>query len=291
MTTNQTCTNCGKDFERQVRENQQETDDLHTATCYQCVLDRLCRGRAPEEGDYNAARVCSGEMSDNDVQWLREDLLHVESGSSSRVFFAHEDEEEDLREERWFSEEERRSHYDEEDDWSCSDRDHDEECEEEARWYREATEDDIRDRWGPADEVEDGGLYQPPMPEDSRCYECDRDPCVCEQLAEHEKAERDRWEEECRREDEARSAEIEAAYFAELKEHEDAWDAVDAWATALGYVCYNCNYRKSDCLRDYPKHGCREMAEWDEQNPRTPWRRFTDYLRGIEWRIRNQFNS
>jgi len=83
------CTVCGTTFE----QNQKVVGttmslavgrDPESERCYSCVLDSLTGGRAPEEGDFNSARLVSGEMSDKEWQWLQEDLRAVETGRSIR---------------------------------------------------------------------------------------------------------------------------------------------------------------------------------------------------------------
>lgn len=49
------------------------------AYCFNCTLTRITGERCPEEGDFNTARLVSGEMSDEDISALRSDLASVES--------------------------------------------------------------------------------------------------------------------------------------------------------------------------------------------------------------------
>jgi hypothetical protein len=65
------CRKCEQRFETQ-REN---TDD---AICYRCALDRVSGNFPPEEGEFNTARIISGEMTEQEAQWLQEDLESVD---------------------------------------------------------------------------------------------------------------------------------------------------------------------------------------------------------------------
>lgn len=69
------CNTCEKEFE--TRNDVSETPDR----CYDCCLEHITKGMAPEEGDYNWAALHSGEMDDAEAGWLREDLESVEAGS------------------------------------------------------------------------------------------------------------------------------------------------------------------------------------------------------------------
>lgn len=57
--------------------------DTDNERCYSCALDHLAGGRWPEEGDFNSARLISGEMSDKQWRWLQEDMRAIESGRRS----------------------------------------------------------------------------------------------------------------------------------------------------------------------------------------------------------------
>lgn len=74
------CGKCNKQFEA--------LDDTSTEEpiCYGCALDSITGGRAPEEGDFNSARITSGEMSEKEWNWLQEDLRAVEQGRSIREY-------------------------------------------------------------------------------------------------------------------------------------------------------------------------------------------------------------
>lgn len=87
-----TCSRCQKEFERN------ESDDITSLAnavgrdpgeqlCYTCALDKITGRCAPEEGDFNSARLISGEMTDDERRWLQEDLRAVESGCSIRESF------------------------------------------------------------------------------------------------------------------------------------------------------------------------------------------------------------
>jgi hypothetical protein len=47
-------------------------------------LNEFIGGRPPEEGDFNSAYLTSGEISDKELKWLKEDLRAVEQGRSIR---------------------------------------------------------------------------------------------------------------------------------------------------------------------------------------------------------------
>lgn len=83
------CTVCQKTFEQNQNVIGTTTSlavgrDPENERCYGCVLDSLTGGRPPEEGDFNSARLASGEMSDKEWRWLQEDLRAVETGRSIR---------------------------------------------------------------------------------------------------------------------------------------------------------------------------------------------------------------
>ena len=80
------CHVCNKAFNKNVTPHKMASalGDDGEHTCYSCVLDRITKGHCPEEGDFNSARIISGEMSDQERRWLQEDLRSVESGGSSR---------------------------------------------------------------------------------------------------------------------------------------------------------------------------------------------------------------
>jgi hypothetical protein len=62
-------------------------------SCYSCTLNRLTGGRFPEEGDFNSARLISGEISDRELSWLMAELRAVETGSSVYEPYEEADEE------------------------------------------------------------------------------------------------------------------------------------------------------------------------------------------------------
>jgi len=69
-----TCTCCGNEF-----QTRNESD-----LCYSCTLQSLTGGRAPEEGDFNTAKIQSGTMTDEEIGYLQKDLESVEEGRSFR---------------------------------------------------------------------------------------------------------------------------------------------------------------------------------------------------------------
>lgn len=63
------CPGCGKSF-----QSTHETGD-----CYDCTLDRITHGGAPEEGDFNSAKIISGTLTKEEAEYLQQDLASVES--------------------------------------------------------------------------------------------------------------------------------------------------------------------------------------------------------------------
>lgn len=63
-----TCSKCGKEF---ITSNSGKI-------CYDCTLESLVQGQSPEEGDFNTARIVSGEMSEDERRLLQEDLRSVD---------------------------------------------------------------------------------------------------------------------------------------------------------------------------------------------------------------------
>lgn len=43
-------------------------------------------GRAPEEGDFNSARLTSGEISDKELRWLQADLESVDHSAAEEAW-------------------------------------------------------------------------------------------------------------------------------------------------------------------------------------------------------------
>lgn len=66
-----TCSKCGKTF----RTNN------NSEKCYNCTLDGITGGYAPEEGDYNSAKIMSGEITEQEFRRLQQELGAVELGS------------------------------------------------------------------------------------------------------------------------------------------------------------------------------------------------------------------
>lgn len=82
------CTNCEKSF----RQNE-SPDITHWALivgrdseeplCYHCALLKVTGGYAPEAGDFNTARLISGELTDADWEFMRASFRAVETGRSA----------------------------------------------------------------------------------------------------------------------------------------------------------------------------------------------------------------
>ena len=90
-----TCSECGKIFDCNGNVNGNLANAVGRdsgQSCYACALQSLTAGRAPEEGDFNSARLISGEISDEELGWLMEDLRAVEQGRS--IVEPYEDENE-----------------------------------------------------------------------------------------------------------------------------------------------------------------------------------------------------
>ncbi len=94
------CSKCGKVFE------QNESDwvtqmarvagrDDKNQMCYDCALGKITHGLAPEEGDFNAGKLISGEMSDADIEAMQEDMASIEEGRPIRESFGDDEEEYD----------------------------------------------------------------------------------------------------------------------------------------------------------------------------------------------------
>jgi len=69
-----TCMRCNKEF--QTRNDSE--------LCYPCTLHSLTGGIAPEEGDFNTAKIQSGTMTDEEFAFLQEDMASVEEGRRIR---------------------------------------------------------------------------------------------------------------------------------------------------------------------------------------------------------------
>ena len=73
--TERECTECGKNF----KSSKEKSSELK---CYECELDLITGGRAPEEGDFNTAKITSGTLTSEEEKWLMDDLRAVEAGSN-----------------------------------------------------------------------------------------------------------------------------------------------------------------------------------------------------------------
>jgi hypothetical protein len=74
------CKTCNKQFEA--------LDDTNTEEpiCYGCALESITGGRAPEEGDFNSARIISGEMSEQEWRWMQEDFESVDHSRAQQAW-------------------------------------------------------------------------------------------------------------------------------------------------------------------------------------------------------------
>lgn len=68
------CKTCGKTFEKLVEKPENSSEGI----CYNCALESLTKGRVPEEGDFNSAMIISGEISDQEREWLQQDLESID---------------------------------------------------------------------------------------------------------------------------------------------------------------------------------------------------------------------
>lgn len=76
-----TCTTCSNDFQALENEMTLLKDALGAVSepeCYNCALKRITGGSAPEEGDFNSARIVSGEMSETEWRLLQAELRDVD---------------------------------------------------------------------------------------------------------------------------------------------------------------------------------------------------------------------
>lgn len=85
-----TCATCTKQF---------TTSKSDGNICYDCALQRITGGNAPEEGDFNTAKLVSGTMTEEEEGWLRSDLEAVEGGVSHPDFEPEEWPDDDYYEE------------------------------------------------------------------------------------------------------------------------------------------------------------------------------------------------
>lgn len=102
MTHDCTCKACGKKFERNDKVNSTTAEALGRDSriiCYACALTEITGGHAPEEGDFNSARLISGEISDKDLGYLMEDLRVVEQGRS--IVEPYDDTDENWQDPAW----------------------------------------------------------------------------------------------------------------------------------------------------------------------------------------------
>ena len=77
MTSECTCTTCGKRFQSQK---------VNSTTCYGCALTRLIGNGAPEDGDINSALLISGEISDQNARQLQEDLESIDHSGAEAAW-------------------------------------------------------------------------------------------------------------------------------------------------------------------------------------------------------------
>ncbi len=74
------CEVCGKEFVKYIKDYSLRRETFPDI-CYGCSLQSITGGQAPEEGDFNTARVSSGEMSEEERRLLQEDLRSVDAAA------------------------------------------------------------------------------------------------------------------------------------------------------------------------------------------------------------------
>jgi|GEM_PF-1694127 len=87
------CIVCKKQYEKTVGGNSR-------SICYDCALEEITGGHAPEEGDFNSAKLISGEISNIDLEYLMKNLRSVELGQSASEPY-YEESSEDWEDPAW----------------------------------------------------------------------------------------------------------------------------------------------------------------------------------------------
>ena len=83
------CEKCGKFFLKLIQNSNLTAiknvidQEPESHVCYNCTLERITGGFPPEAGDFNSARICSGEMTEREQFLIQEELYAVEQGVSS----------------------------------------------------------------------------------------------------------------------------------------------------------------------------------------------------------------
>lgn len=81
-----TCEKCTTTFECLF-------EDMERSICYACALKEICPQVAPEEGDFNAAGLLSGELTEQEYKWIQEDVRAAELGISIHEYDCEDPEE------------------------------------------------------------------------------------------------------------------------------------------------------------------------------------------------------
>ena len=76
MTHECTCKTCKRKFRSQQKDS---------TICYGCALKHFAGDGTPEEGDFNSARLTSGEMTDEQTRWLKRDLESVDHSRAEEL--------------------------------------------------------------------------------------------------------------------------------------------------------------------------------------------------------------
>ena len=90
-----TCSSCGKEFNFNPNVDSNLANAVgrgFNKTCYNCTLAHLTGGRVPEESDFTSAFLISGEISDQELKSLMDDLQAIEVGRSIQETYKEEDE-------------------------------------------------------------------------------------------------------------------------------------------------------------------------------------------------------
>jgi hypothetical protein len=93
------CSTCGKTFQRLDYKNKTASpSEQQKYQCFDCALESITHGYAPEEADLNTALIISREMTQIESDILDENLRSVETGTApnyDRIFAYNEPEYDD----------------------------------------------------------------------------------------------------------------------------------------------------------------------------------------------------
>lgn len=108
----QVCDKCKKMFaqnEKVVNSGMAEALNSEEAVheCFNCALNRITSNHAPEEGDFNTARIVSGEVTDEEWREMQETFRALEEGRAPS------------NNDQWYAEDEEDDRWDDDSDWYC----------------------------------------------------------------------------------------------------------------------------------------------------------------------------